>query len=328
MTESAICRHELPLAQCGVCSPRGQPVLVKPKVADKPAGKKQHPKVYSQIVVGEEGIKRATVELPGYRERFPALLRSMEADVSELLTSGRISQAISLSEQTRQHLNHTEFPMYFVGDLDARIVLVHLNPKQPDVDEDVHEGPHAFSSFEAYFDAHRHFGEYAYGRFATGRHYSRFDAKQVRFLRAFDAIEFQDDDSEEAKWTNLERVIDHKLQMELVPYGSDAFVAKGFTRRVLEPQLARLLSVIGTAPRDFVFFCGSAFEPVLEPFMVDMHEFFLPTAAGTDRQKSRFANLVIPSASGEIRAGLAHSWPRQGIPMTAYGLEVAARYNL
>lgn len=292
-----------------------------------PARTRAHPKVYSEINVGDEGIKRATVELPGYRERFPDLLRSMEADVDELLATGRISQARLLSDQTRQHLNHTEFPMYFVGDLDARVVLVHLNPKQPDVDEEVHGADYAFGSFEAYFDAHRHFGEYAYGRFATGRHYSRFDAKQIRFLRAFDAIQFEDEMDSDAKWRNLERVIDHKLQMELVPYGSDAFVAKGFTRRVLEPQLTRLLSVIAAVPRDFVIFCGSAFEPVLETFIIDMHEFFLPTAEGTDRQKSRFANLMIPSESGDIRAGLAHSWPRQGIPMIAYGLEVAARYK-
>lgn len=35
----------------------------------------------------------------------------------------------------------------------------------------------------------------------------------------------------------------------------------------------------------------------------------------------------IPHEGREIVTGLAHSWPRQGIPMTEYGIEVRARYS-
>lgn len=45
MTESTICKHELPLAQCGVCSPRMDRVPVKSKVTSRPIRVKQHPKV-------------------------------------------------------------------------------------------------------------------------------------------------------------------------------------------------------------------------------------------------------------------------------------------
>lgn len=319
------CRHELPIDQCGLCQPRE--AAPAPAAASAVSVEDPHPKVYSEISVGREGVERGTVELATYRQRYPTLLDAMERDVSELLETGIISAAVKLRAETRQHLNGTEFPMYFVGDLDAPIVLVHLNPKQPDVLEDLHSGDFAFDSIEAYFDAHRHFGEYAYGRFSTGKHYSRFDAKQIRFLRPFGLIDFVEESSASDRATNLERAIDTKLQMELIPYGSRDFNAKRFSVRALASHVDRLLGVIAAVERKFVIFCGSVFEPVFGKYVVKQHEFYLPTSQGTDRQKSRFANLVIPTSSGEIKAGLAHSWPRQGIPMTAYGEEVKARYE-
>jgi hypothetical protein len=53
---------------------------------------------------------------------------------------------------------------------------------------------------------------------------------------------------------------------------------------------------------------------------VQSHVFQLRKADGAlERQRSRFANLLLPYEDGCLQAGLAHSWARMGIPMTAYG---------
>lgn len=288
----------------------------------------EHPKVYSEIKSSEDGGARAAREIAELETRYPSLLKHMRRDVEELLATRQISRAKELSAATGQRFNHSEFPMYFTGNLDASIVLVHLNPKQPDLEQELYEGDFGFASFEEYFDAHAHFGEYAYGSRSTGDHYSRFDAKQVRFLRPSGLIDFLDEDQPRAKETNLEAAIDKKLQMELVPYGSANFSTSGFTRKVLQPEFDRLMEVISAAERSYVLFCGSVFEPVLSPYITQDYEFRLEKADGTkEKNKSKFANLRIPFGGREIKAGLAHTWPRQGIPMGAYGREVFSRYR-
>jgi rhodanese-related sulfurtransferase len=125
-------------------------------------------------------------------------------------------------------------------------------------------------------------------------------------------------------------VIDEKLQMEFIPYGSDAFSAADFLQRedLLKPHLQRLMSVITARPREYVIFCGAVFEPLLASYIVKEHKFTLPRADGTPSQQAcRFANLLIPHAGGKILAGLAQSWARQGLPMDAYAEEVRRLYN-
>lgn len=64
-------------------------------------------------------------------------------------------------------------------------------------------------------------------------------------------------------WQNLERIIDQKLQVELVPYGSSAFDTGKFPPQVLRPHWKRVLRLIAAYPRDYVLFCGAVFEPLV-----------------------------------------------------------------
>jgi hypothetical protein len=268
--------------------------------------------------------------LDHYRGRYDRLLTDLHNDVEEFLATGRMEAAVEMSRATGQHFNHNEWPLFFTGDLDASFVLVHLNPKQADNYEERAANPRErFASWEENWDFCRHYGAITYGREGDRKWRSRFDQKQIRFIRPFKVIEFADDGSPDAIWINLERVVDHKLQMELIPYGSDKFSTRGFAKSVLQPHYDRLMSVITAVPRKYVFFCGSVFEPILRDYIVKEHRFRLTKKDGTlDRATSRFANLLLPHEGRQISAGLAHSWPRQGIPMTSYAEECRDRYPM
>lgn len=121
---------------------------------------------------------------------------------------------------------------------------MHLNPKQPDDTAERYEGPWPIETFEQYFDVSRHFGNRMYGIESPRTHRSPFDRKQIRFLRPFEVIDFVGGEGPGAVFTNLERVIDRKLQLELIPYGSSNFDAAAFPSALVSDDFARVLKVI------------------------------------------------------------------------------------
>ena len=126
----------------------------------------------------------------------------------------------------------------------------------------------------------------------------------------------------------MRRVVDCKLQLELIPYGSADFNAGAFGMASIRPHFERILRVVATCHRDFVVFCGKVFTPILKEFVVgDPHRFnLLKKGDVPERLTSSFANIEIPYGDRVIRAGWCPSWARKGLPMTAYAREVVARY--
>jgi hypothetical protein len=248
----------------------------------------------------------------------------------QLASGGELLGALELASATGEPFSARALPQFFTGDLDARFVLVHLNPKQHDTAW-AEDYPKA-SAFDEYVLAQRWFGRDHYGPDASAWH-TPFDHKQIRFLQPFGLIEFvlHDQGARPAALINLERVVDEKLQLELIPYASSAF-RTGRLRRILgilEPHYERMVSVIAAAPRDYIIFCGSIFEDLLDRHIVDRrpYAFLLKKADGTlMRQTSRFSLITLRTPNGRIRAGIAHSWARQGIPMRAYAEGIKARY--
>jgi hypothetical protein len=271
----------------------------------------------------------ADARIDAYKTRYGALLDEIRSDVEEFSRPGGLSSARTLSEATGQQFSHATWPLYFTGDLDAALVLVHLNPRVAPPINPADADPVRFASFEEYFDFHRFFGRRHYGPDSDRRHISPFDHKQIRFLRPFRVIDFVDEHDQRDRYTNLERVVDHKLQMELIPYGSPAFSTRGFTARTLASHWERLIGVLSAGPRRFVVFCGSIFETIVGDHVTDYHEFLLTKNDGTPtRQKARYANLAIPNPRGGVlHAGLAYSFARQGIPMTDYGRRCHSLYR-
>ena len=255
--------------------------------------------------------------------RYRRLFDEIQIDLTDLVTYGRMERAVRLSETAGEHLNHNDYPAYFFGDLDASFVLIHLNPKHRDNPAPRMVGEPAIRTFADYFDAFRRFGAHQYGPDSTSRHKSSFDHKQIRFIRPFGVIDFVGDTRE-----NLRRVVDDKLQLELVPYGSASFSGSRFPAAVLRPHFDRLMATIAAHPRQFVIFCGAVFEKLLPAgSIVEQHVFRLAKADGTQTKgRFRFANLRIEWNGQTVAAGLAHSWALQGIPMAAYADAIVARY--
>jgi hypothetical protein len=273
-------------------------------------------------------LSQVETDSDAYRPRYADFLDEMAADLDEFVASGVLSRALELRRQTGQHFNHDQIPLYFTGNLDARVVLVHLNPKQVDDHSPRSRGPHLFSTFEEYFAAHRHFGARKYGRSSPRTHRSPFDHKQIRFLREFNVIDFVPEVSPNDRFTNLERVVDHKLQLELIPYGSASFSRNGFTKAILRPHYERIMKVVAAAPRDYVLFCGRVVDELFAEYVSERHEFWLTKNDGTpERARSHFANLALPFSGRVVSAGLCQSWARQGLPMAAYGREVVRLYR-
>lgn len=269
------------------------------------------------------------IEIQRYSASYGAFLDEVQAEIDEFLDTRAMSRARDLSVRTGQHFNHNEPPLYFTGDLDAPFVLVHLNPKA--AAENLaprFEGELPFHTFEEYFDHCRHFGARVYGPDSPRTHRSPFDHKQIRFLRPFGVIDFVEERCAGDRFTNLERAVDRKLQLELIPYQSVNFSTHGFTGEVLAPHYERIKGVIAARPRRYVIFCGAVFATILSPYVADQHVFRLSRNDGVpERQTSRFANLSLPYRDETIRAGLAYSWARQGIPMRSYAEEVHRHYG-
>jgi hypothetical protein len=267
-----------------------------------------------------------------YMPAYASFIAEMGVDIDDFITLGVMRRARELNAQLGRRLfNDNDEPLFFTGDLDASFVLVHLNPKQPDRPADFRTTP-SFSTLEEYFERCRWFGASRYGPAADGSYKSQFDRKQIRFLRPFGVIDFVDERFGNAadRRANLERVVDQKLQLELIPYGSDAFSAADFVDRpdVLKRHMQRITEVIAASPRQFVIFCGAVFEPLLDAYVVQEHKFKLLRADGAPtRAAYRFANLLIPNGNRPITAGLAHSWAARGLPMDAYAAEVHRRYS-
>lgn len=249
-------------------------------------------------------------------------------DIEEFLATGRMTKAIELSTRTGQHFNHNEYPLYFTGKLDAKIILIHLNPKQKNNYADKHTGPFAIKSFDDYFGYNQDFGLYKYGKGSSRTHKSPFDHKQIRFLKPFGVIDFVEVKTKEDVYTNLERVVDDKLQMELIPYGSDKFSSQGFTSEILKPHIERVLDVIAASPREYVIFCGGIFEELFSSSITNIHKFKLTKNNGQPtRNEARFANLRFEYNGRTILAGLAHTFAQQGIPMSDYGQKCKELYQ-
>lgn len=258
---------------------------------------------------------------------FEAFEEAIRADLDDL-RNGSMEKAVELSAQTRQHFNATTLPMYFTGAPDARLILIHLNPKQPNIYAPIPNAQLSVPTFEQYWSNHKTFGNQMYGSSSPRTHKSPFDHKQIRFLRPFGTIPFVHEHTADDRFKNLELALDQKLQLELIPYGSATFNSAGFTPAILQPHMERILAVVAASPRDYVLFCGQVFELFLRDFITTTHRFKLVKKDGQPTQnEARFSNLEVEYQGQAIRAGLAHSFAQQGIPMTAYAQRCKEMYG-
>jgi hypothetical protein len=216
-------------------------------------------------------------------------------------------------------------PMYFTGAFESPIVLVHLNPK---LSESL--AKHHYTDFDDYIIKHRVFGFVHWG--LDPSYYSRFDLKQVRFLRSFGVIDFRPETEIGHRRINAAMACDQKLQLELIPYASRTFETARFSLDVLEPHFARVLAAIGAYPRKYVIFCGAIFDDLLERSGLltsrKDHPFHLDVKGGLSKMKYQFSNVTFSFEGRSVKAGIARSFAMQGIPMDAYGIACSELYGV
>jgi len=185
------------------------------------------------------------------------LLDEARTDVEQLLSHGRIDRAAELTQAPGMFFKDTYNPMYFTGAFESPIVLIHLNPKlSPELAD------YPYSDFNDFYVRHRHFGALHWG--LDPSYFSRFDLKQVRFLRPFKVINFEAEPEVGYSRVNAAMACDLKLQLELIPYASQKFETSKFSMAVLEPHFARVLAAISAYPRKYVLFCGAVFDDLIE----------------------------------------------------------------
>ena len=216
-------------------------------------------------------------------------------------------------------------PMYFTGAFESPIVLIHLNPKlSPELAD------YPYSDFNDFYVRHRDFGALHWG--LDPSYFSRFDLKQVRFLRPFKVINFEAEPEVGYSRVNAAMACDLKLQLELIPYASQKFETSKFSMAVLEPHFARVLAAISAYPRKYVLFCGAVFDDLIEKSGLliyrEDHRFHLLMKSGQGKVLYRYSNVIFSLNGVDVQAGVARSFAIQGMPMSAYGSMCSKLYGV
>jgi hypothetical protein len=256
-------------------------------------------------------------------------IKNISSNFNEWLEYGRCNQAINLNQIIGEEYFCESNPHFFTGDLDADLVLIHLNPKRNKNNTtkkfDI-EKP-KFETFEAYFDYFRYFGRNNYGKNSERTHKSPFDKKQIRFLKPLNILPFTGNDI----YKDLEIVMDKKLQIELIPFGSENFNYNKVGINNIEPFIDNILSLIAAKERKQVIFCGRVFDDILKEYVSKkkVHKFKLQKTDGTlTKGDYHFIEVEIKHNDKVIKAVIAPQYAMQGMPIEQYGIMLGHLLNL
>lgn len=235
---------------------------------------------------------------------------------------GYCQAAIDLNKKIGEDYFDTASPQFFTGDIHSKIVLVHLNPKK---NQDKWNEKCNDADFDAYWERHALFGNKNYGKNSPRTHKSPFDHKQIRFLKPFGILPFNED-----AYHNLEVVVDKKLQLELVPFGSPDFIYQRVGIENLQPFINLLLDTILESKREYIIFCGKIFSKILVNSIVDkkVHSFQLTKNDGKPTISNfEVINVRLKHNNSEIIAAIAPQFAKQGYPVDRYGEKVYELYG-
>lgn len=244
-------------------------------------------------------------------------------DFYEWKKQGRCTRARNLNKVIGEEYFCESNPHFFTGDLNSDLVLVHLNPKRNKNKStkifDV-EKP-KFETFEEYFDYFTYFGRNNYGKNSGRTHKSPFDKKQIRFIKPLNILPLNGKDI----FKDLEIVIDNKLQIELIPFGSEKFNYNKVGINNIEPFIQNILSLIIAKDRKLIIFCGRVFDKILNTYVIDkkIHEFKLQKKDGTLTDDNyHFIEIQMQHNNKNISAIIAPQYAMHGMPIDKYGIKL------
>lgn len=261
---------------------------------------------------------------------FEKFLEDLEKEYNEFENKGMSKEAVELRNKIGQHLNCNNYPHYFTGNLKADLVFVQLNPYEKESLEYKYKGDKKFKNFNEYFNFFSHYGQKQYRE--NNNFKSKFDSRQLLFLKQFGVINFvMDNGLYQNNRENLAKAVDCKLQLELVPYGSNNFKIK--KSKYLERYISRILNVITEIDRKYVIFCGNVFKDLLKDYIVRNQEykFKLHKLDGNETKNNcTYFNVIIKYQDKKMKIGIAPTYANQsinGILMEQYGQKCKQFYD-
>lgn len=258
-------------------------------------------------------------------------LKFIENTFSEWATMGYCSDAVKINKNIGDEYFGITNPHFFTGDLDSDLVLIHLNPKRK-LDSKTNKYPKfsakdsGFNNFEDYINYYSNFGKINYGFKSKRKHKSPFDHKQIRFLKPFNLLPLDNSD----RFLNLENVIDKKLQLELIPFGSSDFNFRKVGLSNLKSYIDLILMLIDGQKRKYVIFCGAVFRDLLKDYIVEQNRiaFKLKKKDGQETiDEFEIINIKISINGQNLICAIAPQFAKQGYPVGEYGLKVKSLYG-
>lgn len=241
-------------------------------------------------------------------------LEFLKKNYTEWIYNGECQLAIKLNQTIGEVYFDTANPHFFTGNLNAKIVMVQLNPKREKKDF----SQKAMASHDYYLDFYSNYGRNIYGEDSKREFKSKFDQKLIRFLRPLELIDLNSIDV----FKNLENVVDKKLQIELIPFGSSNFDYLKIPRFELDKYIELILSLITAVERSCVIFGGRVFSQILSPFIVhkELHRFKLKKINGElTKNEYEIEKLSLSYEGKSINVFVAPHFAIQGMPVEAYG---------
>ncbi|MFM7850947.1 MAG: hypothetical protein ACKO96_03305, partial [Flammeovirgaceae bacterium] len=105
-------------------------------------------------------------------------LRFLKNNFEEWIDNGVCQSAINLNEAVGEDYFDTGNPHFFTGNLNAKLVMVQLNPKREKRDF-FHKSK---ASSDYYLDFYSNYGKNVYGEDSKRDFKSKFDQKLIRFF--------------------------------------------------------------------------------------------------------------------------------------------------
>jgi len=243
----------------------------------------------------------------------------VESVFNEWKINGICKDAIAINE----YINNTTFdtgnPHFFTGDLQSKIVMVQLNPKR-EIKEFKQE---TNKTFDEYLNYYTNYGKLVYGKTSSRKFKSRFDQKLIRFLKPLEIIDLNSNDI----FKNLENVVDQKLQLELIPFGSPNFDYTKLPKNIIDIYTRQLLNAIFSEQRTCVIFGGRVFSHILKPFIITEKKYiFKLQKKNGEWTKNEYEIILTELAfNGKtLKAHIAPQFAQQGMPIDAYGKKLAS----
>jgi len=251
-------------------------------------------------------------------------LNDLEKEYSEYIETGEVQILKDVERQTSKRFLYQN-PIYFSGNINSKLAVITFNSTR-----------NKFSAVEC----NESFSDYQYKCQNFGKLFvneesldllTTNDIRTMAFISPFQVIRFDGKSIQE----NLQKLIDEKFELDLIPYASPDFSPSDFIQNysTCKTLVDRTLNGIYSHPRQYVIFFGEYFTNILREYIVDSERFtFLLTSNLKPNQKNiaSFTRITLKYNNIKIIAGIAESFYDENLDevmLEKYGRESAAIIN-